>query len=192
MVKKNLLYNVQWSDIGDFSLNQDHYDIECECFGYMDQSLKKYSDFEKYYRNRAFFICNARDVDKIIAFKAVEKITPTHYHSFITAVESSYRLQGIAKEMSKNIKPFLRKSGAKYLTKFCVPEVVDFELEDDKFSLFSRELELREEEVSLILNLKNHYNSSKISISRAQSDFYDFADGNKGDALFKAYHLVYP
>jgi len=91
--------------------------------------------------------------------------------------------------MSTAVRPFLEKAGARYMTKFSVQQAAAIEFEDKQFVLISQEPELTDEETTLLSNLKAHWQSSRITISKVQHAYYNLADGGTDDALFKAYRL---
>lgn len=186
---RSLQYKVQWNEPGSLVLTQDHFRIERDCFGHICQCPRAFDDFDRCYRAKAFFACTVVDSDRVIAFKLVERITSVQYHNFITAVEVSRRRQGIARQMSTAVCPFLEKACASYLTKFCVSQAAAPEFEDKQFVLISREPQLKDEEATLLSNLKAQWQSSRITISRVQYGYYNLAKGGTDDAVFKAYRL---
>ena len=186
---KSLEYKVQWDGLGSLVLTQEHFRIERNCFGHICQCPRTFDDFDRYYRAKAFFSCTVVDSGRVLAFKVIERITSLQYHSFVTAVEVFRRRQGIARQMSTALRPYLEKAGASYLTKFCMPQAAALEFEDAQFVLISQEPQLTDAEPTLLSNLKAQWQLSRITISRVQHDYYNLAKGGTDDAIFKAYRL---
>ncbi len=186
---RNLQYKVEWNEPGSLVLTQNHFRIERDCFRHICQCPRTFDDFDRCHRAMAFFSCTVVDSGRVLAFKVVERITSLQFHSFVTAVEVSRRREGIARQMSAAVCSFLEEAGAKYLTKFCVPQAVALEFEDRQFVLISQEPQLADEETTLLSNIKAQWDSSRITISRVQHGYYNLADGGTDDAVFKAYRL---
>jgi hypothetical protein len=139
---RNLQYKVEWNEPGSLVLTQNHFRIERDCFRHICQCPRTFDDFDRCHRAMAFFSCTVVDSGRVLAFKVVERITSLQFHSFVTAVEVSRRREGIARQMSAAVCSFLEEAGAKYLTKFCVPQAVALEFEDRQFVLISQEPQL--------------------------------------------------
>jgi hypothetical protein len=184
-----LQFKVDRNRSGELPLTPAHFEVERECFGHIRQCPETFADFDRCYRTMSFIACTVLANEVPIAFKVVEKITSSHYHSFVTAVSQPHRHLGIARRMSEALFPDLHGLGVKHLSKFCVPQAAALEFEDHRFVLTPIHPALSETEVFLLSSLKAEWQSTRIVLARVQPAYYELCNGLSDDAIFKAYTL---